>query len=51
MIRLTISFLTAAMALSAQGPDLKTLSGGALALHNQTKRAIVAAAEKMDAAN
>ena len=51
MIRLTISFLTAAMALSAQGPDLKTLSGGALALHNRTERAIVAAAEKMDAAN
>jgi uncharacterized damage-inducible protein DinB len=38
-----------ALTLSAQGPDLKTLSGGAQALHAQTKRAIVAAAEKMKA--
>lgn len=51
MTRLTLTLLAGAFALSAQEPDLKTLSGGALALHNQTKRAIVAAAEKMGAEN
>ncbi len=49
MNKLTITLLAGALALSAQGPDLKTLSGGAQALHNQTKQAIVAAAEKMGA--
>jgi uncharacterized damage-inducible protein DinB len=47
MNKLTTSFLATVLALSAQAPDMKTLSGGAQALHNQTKRAIVAAAEKM----
>jgi uncharacterized damage-inducible protein DinB len=51
MTRVTLCFLAGALTLCAQSPDLKTLSGGALALHNQTKRAIVAAAEKMDAEN
>ena len=50
MNKLTLAFLAAGtLALSAQAPDMKTLSGGALALHMQTKRAIVAAAEKMSA--
>jgi uncharacterized damage-inducible protein DinB len=45
----TVLLLAGALSLAAQAPDLKTLSGGAQALHNQTKRAIVAAAEKMKA--
>src|SRR5262245_26145278 len=49
MMKLTIALLTGALALMSQTPDLKTLSGGAQALHNQTKGAIVAAAEKMKA--
>lgn len=49
MKNLTIGMLAGALALSAQGPDLKTLSGGAQALHGQTKQAIVGAAEKMSA--
>lgn len=49
MNKLTVVLLAGAMVLSAQAPDLKTLSGGAQALHNMTKRAIVGAAEKMKA--
>jgi uncharacterized damage-inducible protein DinB len=49
MKQLTMMLVAGALTLSAQAPDLKTLSGGALALHNQTKSAIVAAAEKMKA--
>lgn len=47
MTKLTLLALTGAVVLSAQAPDLKTLSGGAKALQTQTKRAIIAAAEKM----
>ena len=49
MNKLTVMLLAGALTLSAQTPDLKTLSGGARALQNQTKAAIVAAAEKMKA--
>ena len=49
MDKLTLMLFAGALTLSAQAPDLKTLSGGAQALHNQTKGAIVAAAEKMKA--
>ena len=49
MTKLTFAGLIAAVTLAAQGPDMKTLSGGAQALHNQTKKALIAAAEKMDA--
>ena len=52
MNKLIVAFVASALALTAQEtPDLKTLSGGAQALHNQTKRAIIAAAEKMSADN
>src|SRR5258707_7911362 len=49
MDKLTVMLFAGALTLSAQAPALKTLSGGAQALHNQTKGAIVAAAEKMKA--
>jgi uncharacterized damage-inducible protein DinB len=49
MNKLITRLLAGALALSAQAPDMKTLSGGAQALHAQTKKAIVAAAEKMAA--
>jgi len=49
MTKLAIALVAAAASLPAQAPDLKTLSGGAQALHNQTKGAIIAAAEKMKA--
>lgn len=46
---LTMLLVAAGLTLSGQAPDMKTLSGGALAIHNQTKSALVAAAEKMKA--
>ena len=49
MKTLTIGIFAGALALSAQEPDMKTLSGGAQALHNQTKQALIGAAEKMSA--
>jgi uncharacterized damage-inducible protein DinB len=49
MKQLTLMLITAALTLSAEAPDPKTLAGGAVAMHNQTKSAIVAAAEKMKA--
>jgi uncharacterized damage-inducible protein DinB len=51
MTKLTFACLMGTLTLAAQEPDMKTLSGGAQALHNQTKKALIAAAEKMDAAN
>ena len=47
MYKLTVMLLAGGLTLSAQTPDLKKLSGGARALQNQTKAAIVGAAEKM----
>ncbi len=49
MNRLITGLMVGALALSAQGPDLKTLSGGAQALHNQTRDALLKAAAKMSA--
>ncbi len=50
MNKLALSLLSATFALSAQTPpDLKTLSGGTMALYMQTRRALIGAAEKMPA--
>jgi uncharacterized damage-inducible protein DinB len=49
MKQMMVMLFAGALTVSAQAPDLKTLSGGAKALHNQTKSAIVSAAEKMKA--
>lgn len=50
MKKLALSLLAAAFTLGAQTPpDLKTLSGGTMALYQQTRRALIGAAEKMPA--